>query len=214
MHGLRIAYRQSKKRHYHSRINYRSEKALRLILSILLLIGALPRTTAESSQTVFTLDAPGIALKEPDTMLVAARLNNTSNRTAFNVQIDSFHIDPNIWVLQTRFPVEVGDVAAQHNAVVQANFKSNQLISGQKYVLVIKGTYLSENRQDRQKASHGFTASVAIVLPHPAPEPASVHTGAIAPHQVSGAPFPPQPPKFDERVNGSRWTVPTDPGSK
>jgi hypothetical protein len=201
----------------------RNSKALLLIaLSTSVLVSAARQGVTESLQTAFTLGSPGVALKKPDTMLIAARLYNTSDRAVFNVKIHSFKLDPFIIAWPKKFPVEVGDIAGQHNAVVQVNFKINHWIRGKKYVLIARGRYLSTNTQDqdhgrdgplnrRTKLGRGFTASVAIVLPDPAPGSASIHIGAVAPDRVSGAPFPPQQPSFNQQTNGSRWTVPTAP---
>jgi hypothetical protein len=184
--------------------------------SVALLISVLHGAAAQSSQTMLTLGSPGVTAETSDTILVAARLNNTSRRTAFNVQIDSIQLDPAFLVLRTKFPMRVGDVAAQQNAMVQVECKINRSIPGKEYSLVIHGTYISANKDDdphdRQiTARHQFTASIAIVLPPASPGSASAHRGGVAPHHVTGAPFAPQPPNFDEQINGSRWTV---PGSK
>ena len=188
----------------------------------------------------FTLTAPGVDLEQPDTLRLAAQLNNNSHKTAFKVNINSIQLDSA--PLRTSTPVPVGKIVAGRSAIVKANFDSSQLTQGKQYTLVMHGCYKVRHKPSGPSpkpphnppgsspkpppsshnpsscsvgARHKFTRHKFIVkrvvdLPPAAPGSTSVNKGTVPAKNVTGAPFPAQPPSFDkEGVNGSRWTVPT-----
>ncbi|MEA2559351.1 MAG: hypothetical protein QOH06_855 [Acidobacteriota bacterium] len=148
------------------------------------------------------LDAPGVAMEEPDTLLVAAQLRNTS-KTPFTVTIDSIQLDsvPSL----TPAPVSKFEIEAGGTAMVQANFNSSQLSREKQYQLVVHGTYQEAQGARRRE----LLATTVIVLPPATPGSANVRTVTAPPNKVANAPYPPQRPSFDNERNRSRWTVPT-----
>lgn len=166
-----------------------------------ILAGTIVLSASCASHRDFTLTAPGVALEQPDTLLVAAKLNNVSRKPASNVNILSIELESA--PLLTTTPVVVGDIDASSNANVQANFTSSGLAQGQSYRLVMHGSYQAG------KKSRKFLVESGIKLLPAAPGSGTVKTVTVQPNKVSGAPYKPQRPRFDKDVNGSRWTVPT-----
>lgn len=202
------------------------KKLITLVTLLVFVFGVLPfhvspKAFAESSHRTFTLTAPGVALEQPDTLLVAARLNNASHKNAFEVKIDSIRLDSA--PLLTPTPVPVGEIDADQSAIVQANFTSSQLTQGKQYRLIMHGSYRAarqgeeeheDDKDDKFRGKrHKFTVKTVIVLPPTAPGSASVNTAIVPAQTVTGAPFPHQPrkPRSLDVVNGPRWTVPTAP---
>ena len=184
-----------------------------------LLFGAAPAAVAGSGHITFTLSAPGVAVEQPDTLLVAVRLSNTSDKTALKVKIDSIRLRPAALTSPTGFPVTLGDIAADRNVVVQADFLSDKLKQGKNYRLEIRGSYRVEDRDEdghrwdkhrkHKEERREFKASTVINLPPLAPGSNTLTTTTVPPNKVTGGGFPPQTPSFDNEVNTSRWTVPT-----
>lgn len=184
-----------------------------------LLFHAPPKAFATSSHRPFTLSSPGVALETPNTLLISVSLNNTGDKTAFKVLLDSIRLKTGALLDPTAFPVPVGDIAADKSKIVQAKFSSSHLVPGQVYKLTIRGNYRLRHKgkdedeihggHQRKHKRHVFKVRTVIVVPPPAPGSASVDTGTVPANEVTGAPFPPQPPRFNKQVNRPRWTVPT-----
>jgi hypothetical protein len=150
-----------------------------------------------------TLDAPGVAVEQPDTLLVAARLRNADPKNAITVTVESIGLDSAR--LRTSTPVAVGKIEAGQSAILQASF-NDPLTPGKSYQLVVAGSYEPAQYGGRRLP---FKVVGRITLPPAAPDSAKVSTVTVPPHKVRGAPYPPQKPRFGDEVNGSRWTVPT-----
>ncbi len=191
------------------------KKLIRLISSLIIVFGAFllpapPSASAKSSLITFTLNAPGVALQQPDTLLVAVRLENTSKRTAFKVKVNSIRLSSAS--LLTPLPVQVGKIAADQSAIVQVRFDSSQMTQGKQYELVMRGSYRPVNKGTDQDQGHVFTVRIMIELPLLSPGSGLLDKAKVVPHPVSDAPYPPQPPEFDEEeTNPPGWTVPTGP---
>jgi hypothetical protein len=203
------------------------------ILLLAFIVGTLllynpPKVFAQSSQRAFTLGPPGVSSDQSNLLRIAAQLNNTSNTTASKIKIDSIRLDSA--PLLTSTPLAVGEINAGRSAIVQANFNSSQLRPGKQYQLVIKGSYQTihkgkdgaqkdEDKEGRDKDYNGkgkrreFIVKSVLVLPPTEPGSASVNTtGTVQEHKVKDAPFPQQPPQFDEdEVNKAAPPVPTAP---
>ena len=196
-----------------------SRARLAVLALAALMFTAAPAAVAGSRHITFTLSAPGVALEQPDTLLVAVRLNNTGDKTAMKVKIDSIRLRPAALTSPSGFPVTLGDIAADQNVVVQADFQSDKLKQGKNYRLEIRGSYRVEDRDEgehhwdkhrkHKEERREFKASTVINLPPPAPGSNTLTTTTVPANTVTGGGFPPQPPSFDNEVNTSRWTVPT-----
>jgi hypothetical protein len=200
-----------------------------------------------TSHRTFKLTAPGVDLEQPDTLRLAAQLNNISPKAAFKVKINSIKLDSA--PLRTSTPVPVGKIGAGRSAIVDANFDSSHLTQGKQYTLVMHGCYKVRQKPSKPSpnppgpppkppskssgpspnpppsshppsshkpsscsagARHKMKVKRVVDLPPAAPGSSSVKTGTVPAKKVTGAPYPAQPPSFEEdKVNGSRWTVPT-----
>ena len=190
-------------------------KFIRLVSALSIVFGAIllpapPNAAAKSSMITFELIAPGVALEQPDTLLVAVRLENTSRRTAFKVKVNSIRLSSAS--LLTPLPVQVGKIGSEQSAILQVSFDSSQMTLGKQYELVMRGSYRPVNKGTDQDQGHVFTVRIKIELPVLSPGSDLLDQATVPPHQVSDAPFPPQPPEFDEEeTNPPGWTVPTGP---
>src|SRR6185503_3649066 len=106
-------------------------KFIRLVSALIIVFGAFllpapPKAAAKSSMITFELIAPGVALEQPDTLLVAVRLENTSRRTAFKVKVNSIRLSSA--TLLTPLPVQVGKIGSEQSAIIQVRFDSGQMI--------------------------------------------------------------------------------------
>lgn len=213
-------------------VTTRTRRGLFAVLTFaVLLLSCLPVDAARHPQIAFTLTGPGVAIEDTDTLLVAARLNNTGEKTAFKVRVESIRLDHATRVAPTKLPLLVGDLSADQSATVEADFKSAKLIPGHQFRLVLQGSYRRKGQDthdddgdddgdhdgDRHKKRkhrkenerQHFTVSSVVIVPPAAPGSAPVKTATVPSQHVTGAPFPSQPVKFDSDVNTSRWTVPT-----
>ena len=97
------------------------------------------------------------------------------------------------------------------SATIQASFSGDQLIPGTRYLLVMDGGYRPKDRGTSQDRGHVFTLRTRVVVPPAAPGSAPFRSIVLNPHRVSGAPFPPRPPVFDDDVNERSAPVPHAP---
>jgi len=191
------------------------------LASAILLFTLLPTSVdfSKSSQVTFSDGPSGDYLTLQGNLVVATQLNNTSDRTAVRVEIESIHLESATLLSPTTFPIPVGDIGPGQSVTVQAEFDSSQLTTGQQYRLVLHGSYRRSHKgrdegddDDRDEdEGHEFTVSDRITLPPISPGSALLKSTTVGSHSVSGAPFPHRPPNFGEEENGSRWTVPTGP---
>ncbi len=108
-------------------------------LTALLAFAATQASAAKPPHKTFELGPAGVALDQPGTVLIATSLNNVSLRNATHVKVKSLHLDSA--ELVSTVPLVVGEVDSGRGAVVQANFKSDKLLPGHSYKLVVRGTY-------------------------------------------------------------------------
>lgn len=167
--------------------------------------GLKPAPLPSYGESALTLSAPGIAWEQPETLRVAARLQNPGREAATDVQIASLRLASA--ALLTPVPMTVGEIGAEQSAIVQASFKSGPLSPGQEYQLTIDGSYRTAGAAERQR----FATTVTVVVPRTAPGSAPVRVVIVRPNKVTGAPYRPQSPRGFKEANQSRWTVPTGP---
>ena len=166
---------------------------------------------SKSSQVTFSLGPSGLGLQN-GTLLIASRLNNTSSRTAYNVQIESISLDSATLVSPTAFPAAVGQIEGGQNAVIQANFDGSQVVPGQQYQLLVHGSYRPVDKGTLEDEGHEFTVTTEVVAPSPGPGSANLQTNTVSPLRVNGGGFShvPLPVNFDE-ANESGPPVPSGP---
>jgi hypothetical protein len=189
----------------------RSRSTLVAVFSTLISVSPTPVALSKSPQATFALGPPGVALQPDNGLIVAANLSNTSDRNAFRVQIESMKLGSAALLPPTTFPILLGKMDAGQSATVQASFNGNQLTPGKQYLLVMNGSYRPVNKGVDKDEGHVFTVSTVMVFPPAAPGSSPARSVTVAAHQISGAPFPPQPPSFDDEVNPPIAPVPSAP---
>jgi hypothetical protein len=190
-------------------------RACATVVAAVLSLWALP----VSAKVAIEAGGPGVAVENGTNLLIALPIENSGDRTAFDVKL--FDIDLRGGnLISPRLPLDLGTIAPGENSVVQLRFQVFGLNRSPSFELTVDGRYRDgderrhdDNRDDRARHDRDrddiFRLATPIVIPPPAPGSAPLHTGAVVANHVSGAPFPPQPPSFSREVNGSRWSVPT-----
>lgn len=169
---------------------------------------------AKSLQSTFVLGPAGVALQADGTLLVATQLSNSGDRNAFRVRVDSIRLLSESGELSaalltpSAFPVLVGELDVGQSATIQASFLGDQLIPRTRYRLVMDGGYRPVDRGTSRDRGHVFTVSTSVLVPATAPGSSPFRSVVLGPHRVSGAPFPPRPPVFDDEVNEPSAPVP------
>jgi hypothetical protein len=153
---------------------------------------------------VFSLGVAGVATPQPNTLSVAAPLANLTERAADDVKIERIQLAAA--PVQTPLPITVGAVPARSSVLVQAELNSQSLVSGQRYELVMDGTY-----RDHEDGARKFRVHTPVVVPPPSEGSVQLGTTQVPPHSVKGGRYPPRPPIMDEEVNSGAPPVPTNP---
>jgi hypothetical protein len=159
---------------------------------------------AEQMPSIFSLGAAGVATPQPDTVSIAAPLANLTNRVVADVKINRIQLATA--PVQTRLPITVGAVPAGSSVLVQAELDSQSLLSGQRYELVMQGTY-----RDADDAARKFRVHTYVVIPPPPEGSGQPGTTQAPSHSVEGGRYPPQPPRMGGQVNSGAPPVPTNP---
>ena len=188
-----------------------------LALTALLLSSAAPVAAQMNNQkrpSVFSLGVAGVATPQPNTLSVAAPLANLTNRAVANVKIDRIQLATT--PAQTQLPMTVGAVRARSSVIVQAEFNSQSLLRGQRYELVMQGTYRNQGpyRDDKGAAKGGtrrFKVHTFVVIPPPFEDSAQLGATQVPSQKVEGGQYPHQPPRMDKDVNSGAPPVPTNP---
>ena len=150
--------------------------------------------------------APGISVPERATLLSAVSIVNRGKLAAERVEVTSIRLAGA--KLTTSLPVNLGTIAEDGSAFLDADFSGGPFNPGKVYALLIEGTYSMEAEKKRLCP---FKFTVDLRVPPAAPASAPLRTTKVEAKTVKGAPYPPQRPKFDSEVNRSEWTVPRGP---
>jgi hypothetical protein len=158
-----------------------------------------------ASPVTLAAGGAGVNLLNPSTLLSALSILNNGTAAAANVQLTAITLTGGTLTSPASLPFGLGTIPAGGSAVLNASF-SGAFAPLDSHALVVNGTYAVG------AATYCFTLETNLVVPPAAPGSAPLGTVSVGPHQVTGAPFSPRPPSFDEDVtNGSRWTVPVAP---
>jgi hypothetical protein len=164
----------------------------------------------QKSPNVFSLGVSGVAMPQPNRLSVAAPLANLTNQALVDVQIDRIQLATA--PLQTPLPMTIGAVGARSSVIVQAERNSQSLVSGNRYELVVQGTYRGQSTYPGdQRAVRKFTVRTSVVMPPPSEGSAQLGTAQIPSQKVEGARYSPRPPRMDRDVNSGAPPVPTNP---
>jgi hypothetical protein len=151
-----------------------------------------------------SLGAAGVATPQPDTLTVAAPLANLTDRTVTSIKVD--RIELATAALRTSLPVSVSDIPGHGSENVQADFDSKSLVAGQRYELVLEGSYRGDDGKGRTRH---FRLSTFVFPPPASPGSHAVGTTQVPSQKVEGGPYPHQPPRMDKDVNQAAPAVPT-----
>jgi len=162
----------------------------------------------------FSLGVAGVATPQPNRLSVAAPLANLMRHPATDVKIDKITLAST--TTQTPLPLAVGTIPARSSVIVQADFSSGGLVSGQRYEMVLHGTYRGRpgDKDSDKGEGHRFKVHTPVVIPPPAEGSGQLGTTQLPPHKVEGGKYPPRPPQMDEdeeEVNAGAPPVPTNP---
>jgi hypothetical protein len=179
-------------------------RKLSLLALPALLITAACQVPEKPMPNVFSLGAAGVATPQPNTLAVAAPLANLTERAADDVRIERIQLAAA--PVQTPLPMTVGAVPARSSVLVQAELNSQSLVSGQRYELIIDGTY-----RDPEDGARKFRVHTPVVVPPPSEGSVQAGTTQAPSHHVEGGRYPPRPPVMDQDVNSAAPPVPTNP---
>jgi len=152
----------------------------------------------------FTTGLPGFG-RTGSTLMVAVPITNSGTLDALNVQVTGVTLGTALVMSPTIFPVAIGTIASGHQAVFQASVAASPLAQSTPYLLTVRGTYQTGG------ATAGFAVNRFVTVPPASPGSGTEKTGTAAANTVVGAPYPAQPPQFNERVNVPLPPIPTGP---
>jgi hypothetical protein len=155
---------------------------------------------------VLVARAPGISVPNRSTLLSAVAIVNHGKSPADQVEVRSMSLVGG--KLTSALPANLGNIAVNRSAFVNADFAGGPFVAGKVYVLVLAGTY-SLGEANRRRCEFRF--SVNLRVPPMAPGQARLRTIKVGGKKVKGAPYPAFRPKFDNEVDRSEWTVPRGP---
>jgi len=185
-----------------------------LLLSSCALVTA--ETDAPKPGSVFSLGNAGVATPQPNTLFVSAPLTNLTKRTVADVKID--RVMMGTAAVQMPLPLAVGTIPRRSSVIVQAEFNSQSLVSGQRYELVMEGTYRArrgdkDDDKDYDKDdAHRFRVHTSVIIPPPSEGSGQLGTTQVPSQKVEGGRYPHQLPRMDEdEVNTGAPPVPTNP---
>jgi hypothetical protein len=180
----------------------RAGGCLRAALTLAVVLAAAGSPGCRSSNGLAAGGA-GVSLTSPQTLASALAIVNREGEVARNVRVTKLSLAGG--TLTDKLPIDLGTIGPGEAAPVHASFAGKFAPEGS-YALSVEGTY------DEGKESNHFKFDITLVVPRPGSGQGGLRKATVDPGKVSGAPFPPLPPKFDEdEVNQSNWTVPTGP---
>ena len=153
---------------------------------------------------ILALGIAGVATPQTNTLSVAAPLANLTNRAVTEATIDRIQLATA--PVQTSLPMTVGAIGARSSVIVQAELNSESLRSGQRYELVMQGTYRAG-----RGAARKFEVRTFVVMPPPSEGSGELRTTQVPSQKVEGGRYPARPPTMDRDVNSGAPPVPTNP---
>ncbi len=104
--------------------------------------GAVRTPCVPASPRQFSVQAPGVSLQNPESILSAVSLMNDGTAAKLDVTVTSIALTDGKLVQPQSFPVQLGTIRAHRTAVLNADFAGGPFKPGGSYALTIKGTYL------------------------------------------------------------------------
>lgn len=157
-----------------------------------------------ASPATLVLGPTGVHLTEPATLFTALPITNTGTAAAENVQLETVMLADGTLTVPASLPAGLGTIGAGNGVVFDAQF-SDSFGPLSTHALELSGTF------EVGATTFCFDLSGALEIPPAAPGSAPLGQVSVSSQQVSGAPFPAQPPEPGGAVNSQEWTVPTGP---
>jgi hypothetical protein len=158
---------------------------------------------SQSSPVILSMDQPGLAIEDRNTLLIAFPMINKGTATAYNVKITAISLQSAKLIRPVAFPIELGTLVLRVRAVGEAAFLGSRLLPNQRYLLEVKGTYVVVGK------TINFSVHRYISLPPAAPGSARIRNTQARPHSVSGAYYPHSDAAFPPEVNTPGPPIPT-----
>lgn len=178
-------------------------RRLSLVLPMLMIVLLISQFgMAQLSAVKLVTNMPGFG-STGSTITLATPIVNDGIVAATNVQVTGATLKG--MSATDTFPIALGSIAAGGTAIAQADFNSASLVANASYLLTIRGTYQVGT------ATGGFTLNRFFIMPVASPGSNTAGSGSADPINITGAPYPPQPPMMDDDVNLPRPPIPTGP---
>lgn len=158
----------------------------------------------DASPVDLYIQGNGVNLPDASTLLAALRIGNSGTADAENVEVTSLTLTGGTLASPASLPYGLGTIPEDGGAVLNATFAGTFAPLGT-YPVDVEGTY------EAAGATFCFALNADLQAPPAAPGSADLIPTSVDPLTVSGAPFPSQPPDFDEEVNQPFWSVPVAP---
>jgi hypothetical protein len=155
------------------------------------------------SPGILSLGPAGVSVPTPTLLFLAVPIINNGAAAVQNVEVTSISLTGGT-LTSPVLPVSLGTIPAGGSAILNATF-SGVFLPGDSPVLTVEGTFSLAG------SIFCFSLSRTLVIPPAAPGSALLGSVMVMGHEVTEGNFPPQPPRFDERVNPAGWTVPMGP---
>ncbi len=158
----------------------------------------------EESEAQLTLGPPSSFLVDPTTLSLAIPIINDEPVAATNVQITTLSITGMTLTVPT-LPYALGTIPAEGSTVLNTTF-TGPFVPSQTYAVTLEGTFTEDG------VTECFDLTARFTLPPLGPGSGTLTLVDVVSNAISGAPFPPVPPDFDEdETNPSGWVVPDGP---
>ena len=175
----------------------------RIVFAAFFLLALMQNGFSQSSPVILSMDQPGIAIEDRNTLLIAFPIVNSGTTTAYNVEITSISLRSARRIRPIAFPVALGNLGLRARVVGEAAFLGPGLLRNQQYLLEVRGRYAVEGK------TLTFSVHRYISLPPSAPGYALIRTAEARPNSVSGAYYPHRDAVFPPEVNAPGPPVPT-----
>jgi hypothetical protein len=175
-----------------------------LVAGVVVASLALPSTAAAKPR--FKLVAPSGAVQPAKVLRMGAQLANLRRHTVFKVRVRSAHIARAR--LRSHMPRRFKRIQHDRAGTLHLKFRGRKALTRERYRVTVRGTFKLRRHGGRTRR---FVVRGVVLVPRSGPGESAVERATAQPQRIKGAPFPPRRPRFDEDVNGSRWTVPVGP---
>jgi hypothetical protein len=172
-----------------------------------LFFGQVASGSAQTPNQVFTvlsIGPAGVATTQPDTLTIATPLTNLTRGTVTALRIDRLELSPAR--LQTSLPLGVDSIRGLATEVFQADFDSRSLVPGQRYNLVVQGTFRIGGRITG--VPQRFRLNTSVTMPPRSDGSNTLRKTQVKANSVKGGRYPPQRPRMDQDVNQAAPPVP------